>query len=281
MTEIDHPSLDGAAETLLITLYMRALESQRTDALIRDEKAVEILKQMDYAFRRVRRIPLTEANKLVIILRNREFDRYTVDFLGRHPDGVVVHIGCGLDTRFERLCSEKPGYEGVEWYDLDFPEVIELRRKLFGDAGGRYHMLACSALDYAWLEAVNVHRGRPFLFVAEGVSMHLYEKQVKSLVLTLLDHFPGSELVFDAYSPFHLRVSNLQTARAGIRCHWGLWRGQEIEGWAQAGEIRLLDEWGYFDCNEPRLASSAWIRPLDRLVKPLRIYHFQLGEAAG
>jgi O-methyltransferase involved in polyketide biosynthesis len=259
---------------LLITLYIRAMESQRPDALLKDEKAVTLVTQMNYNFARVRQIPLSEANKLVIILRNREFDHYAQDFLARCPDAVVIHIGCGLDSRFERVDNGR-----VEWYDLDFPHVIELRRKLIGDERARYHLLACSVLDSAWLDMVSVHRQRSFLFLAEGVSMHLEAIQIKSLVLTLRDRFPGAELVFDAYSPVHLWVSNLQTARSGFRCHWGLWHGQEIEAWGDG--IRLLDEWGFFDDPTPRLAHIRWFRPIESLLRTLRIYHFRLGKAAG
>ncbi len=192
---------------------------------------------------------------MVIILRNREFDRYARDFLARHPEAVVVHIGCGLDSRFERVDNGQ-----VEWYDLDLPEVIELRRKFIGDEGERYHLLGCSVLDSAWLEAVSAHRQRPFLFLAEGVFMYFEEAQVKSLVLTLRDHFPGAELVFDAFSPFHVWVNNLHMSitKLGARYHWGLWRGQEIEGWGDG--IRLLDEWGFFDRPEPRLDHIRWMR---------------------
>ncbi len=83
MSEIDGQNLSGVSETLLITLYLRAMESQRPDALVKDEKAVALVAQMSYDFDRVRQIPLNEANKLVIILRNREFDRYARDFLAR------------------------------------------------------------------------------------------------------------------------------------------------------------------------------------------------------
>jgi O-methyltransferase involved in polyketide biosynthesis len=96
-------TLSGVAETMLVTLYLRAVESQRPDALIKDEKAVSLVQRMSYDFDRIRQIPLSAANKLVIILRNREIDRYTRDFLTRPPDAVVFHIGCGLDSRFERV----------------------------------------------------------------------------------------------------------------------------------------------------------------------------------
>jgi len=276
MSETTNPDLSGVAETSLIALYIRALESQRPGGLIKDEKAVALVTQMSYDFDRVRQIKMDEEDKVTIILRNLEFDRYARDFLARYPEAVVVHIGCGLDSRFERVDNGQ-----VEWYDLDVPEVIELRRKLMGDEGIRYHLLGCSAFDSAWLDAVSAHRQRPFLFLAEGVSMYFEEAQVKWLVLTLRDRFPGAELVFDAYSPLHVWVHNLQTSTSKIylRVRWGLWRGQEIEGWGD--DIRLLDEWGFLDQPEPRLAHIRWMRWFESLARTLRIYHFQLGKAAG
>lgn len=273
MSKAPEQELSGVSETLLITLYLRAIESQRPDALIKDEKAEALVQQIDYDFSRFRRLHLSEANRLAIILRSRELDRNARDFLSRYPDGVVVHIGCGFDTRFERVDNGQ-----VEWYDLDLPNVVELRRQLIGGEEGRYHLLGCSVLEDAWLEAVSAHRQRPFLFLAEGVFMYFEATQVKSLVLTLRDHFPGAELVFDCYSPVHVLRSNLQTARLGFRVHWGIWHGQELEGWGDG--IRLLDEWGFFDCPDSRLDSIRWLRGIEAVFRTLRIYHFQLGEAA-
>ena len=280
MSEMKPQTPIGVAEALLVTLYLRTMESQRPDALIKDEKAEALVKQISdagfYDFGRIKSLHLSEANKLVIILRNRELDRYAQDFLERHPEAAIVHIGCGLDSRFERLDNGR-----VEWYDLDLPDVIKLRRKLIGEEGGRYHLLGCSVLEDAWLDRVSVHRQRPFLFLAEGVFMYFAEAQVKSLVLTLRDHFPGAELVFDALSPIHVWRHNLQmrTFKIAIHVHWGIWRGQKIEGWGNS--IRLLDEWGFFDQPEPRLAPIRWLRPFESLARTIRIYHFRLGKAAG
>jgi O-methyltransferase involved in polyketide biosynthesis len=275
MSEVNHATLSGVSETLLITLYLRAMESKRPDALIKDENAVRLVAQMDYDFNLIRQIPLSDANKLVIILRSQEFDCEVRDFLTRHMNAVVVHIGCGLDARYERVDN---GY--VEWFDLDFPEVIEQRRKLIGDEAGHYHLLGCSVLENTWLEALSAYHDCPFLFLAEGVFLYFEEAQVKSLVLRLREHFPGAELIFDAYSPLHVWRHNLQTVHSMIsmRVHWGLWRGQEVEGWAEG--IRLLDEWGFFDNPTSRLDRIRWSRPIEAIARTLRIYHFQLGNEA-
>jgi O-methyltransferase involved in polyketide biosynthesis len=188
MSETSDQILSGVAETLLIPLYARALESQRPDAIMKDEKAVALVTQLRYDFDQVRKIRMNEGNKVARIMLTREMDRYTRDFLSRHPDSVVVHIGCGLDSRFERVDNGQ-----VEWYDLDLPDVIELRRELLGDERERYHLLACSVFDSAWLEALKVHSPRPFLFLAENVFVYFTEAQVKSLVLRLRDHFHCAE----------------------------------------------------------------------------------------
>jgi O-methyltransferase involved in polyketide biosynthesis len=278
MAEIPQTELSDVPDTLLIPLYMRAMESQRPDAIIKDEKAVALVTQGSLDFTRIGQIHMNELLIAMRIIFTREMDRYARDFITLHPDAVVVHIGCGLDSRFERVADRN---SRVEWYDLDFPEVIHLRRRFIGNEGERYHLLACSVLENGWLETVGIHRQRPFLFLAETVFVYFTEAQVKSLVHNLQGHFPGSELVFDGWRPFEVWIGNryLSNSQFAGLMRWGFWRGQEIEGWSDG--IRLLDEWSFFDQPESRLNSFRWMAPLFRLFKPMRIFHFQLGKATG
>ncbi len=127
MSETTKPDLNDVAEILLMTLYIRATESQRPDALIKDERAEALVCQLDQESLR-KTLALTDhSTRTLMILKSREFDRFARDFLRRRPDAVVVHIGCGLDTRFERVDNGR-----VEWYGLDLPDVVELRRQLVG-----------------------------------------------------------------------------------------------------------------------------------------------------
>jgi O-methyltransferase involved in polyketide biosynthesis len=290
MSEITKPDLSGVAGTLLITLYIRAIESQRPDALVKDERAEELVRQLDQESLRKTTALTADYTRAVMILKSREFDRFTQDFLRRHPEAVVVHIGCGLDTRFDRVDNGQ-----VEWYDLDLPEVIELRRKFIGGEGQRYHLLSCSVLEDGWLETVSVHLPRPFLFVAEGVFMYFKEAQVKSLVLRLCDRFPGEELVFDAYSPFLYRSHNLRVTRkrVGVHLHWALKHSQDLEQWSVASGtgaasstgaanspgagIRLLDERYPFQYSEPRIRNALPVRLVYPLIaKGLGVFHYHL-----
>jgi len=272
MSETTKPNLGDVAETMLITLYIRATESQRPDALIKDERAEALVRRFDPETLR-KTLALTEnTGRLVLILKGREFDRFAQDFLGHHPDAVVVHIGCGLDTRFDRVDNGQ-----VEWYDLDLPEVIDLRCELIGGEGGHYHLLAGSVLEDAWLEAVKGHRQHPFLFLAEGVFMYFTEDQVKSLVLRLREYFPAAELVFDAYSPFMRWAHNLRVIRKRVGAHlnWDLKHSWDLEGWG-AG-IRLLDERFPFQFPEVDQRRALRVRLFSPLVaKGIGVFRYQI-----
>src|SRR5512139_1286582 len=100
MSETKSQILSAASETSLMAVYIRAMETQRPNALIKDEKAVALVAQMSDEFARFEQIPMNDALKVMLILDIREYDRQARDFMRRHPDAAVVHIGCGLDSRF-------------------------------------------------------------------------------------------------------------------------------------------------------------------------------------
>jgi O-methyltransferase involved in polyketide biosynthesis len=258
------------AETLLIPLYIRAQETQRTDALLKDDTAVELVKRINYDFSRIK---LQGHDVVGLISRVREFDRFARNFLVTHPNGVVVHIGCGLDTRFERVDNGQ-----VEWYDLDLPEVVRLRRELYQADNRRYHILDCSVFDPAWMGAVNHHHPGPFLFLAEGVFPYFAAAKIKALVLELQATFPGAELVFDAHRPWTMRADNLQLmfSKVKARLHFGLRHGRDVETWGKG--IRMLEEWFYFGTDELRLRQYRWMYNIAFLRKSTGIFHYRLGN---
>ncbi|MBU0494210.1 MAG: class I SAM-dependent methyltransferase [Chloroflexi bacterium] len=267
MTRI-HIDLSGVPETLLIPLYCRAVESQRPDALIKDERAVALMNRIDYDFSG---IGFSAADMLFTVMRVREFDRRTQAFLAAHPDGTVVSIGCGLDTRFDRV-AERNGT--VAWYDLDLPEVIALRRQLLAETP-RCRFIGCSVLDFAWMDLVGGDTKRPFLFLAEGVFPYFGEAEVKQVVLALQERFPGAELVFDAMTPFMAWLNGLHPPIRKLHTNlWGIKRSQGLEAWSPG--VRLLDEWFYFDRPEPRLGRTRLLRFVPLLNKGSSIVHYRL-----
>lgn len=264
-------NLEGVSETLLMTLYARAHESQRPDAMLKDDKAVAMVQQLAGDFSRLR---MQRHDEIAVIMRMRKFDNHARNFLTKNPNGIVIHIGCGLDTRFERV-AERNGQ--VEWFDLDMPDVIKLRQKLIKNESNRYHTLATSVFEEGWISEVSQYKPRPFLFMAEGVLPYFEETNVKVLFLKLRECFPGSELVCDAHTPFVIWADNLQLAYAKIkaRLHWSIKNGKDVESWGEG--ICLLDEWNYYEDDEPRLKAYRWARHIPAIAKSSGVFHYRLG----
>jgi O-methyltransferase involved in polyketide biosynthesis len=261
--------LTGVCETALIPLFYRALESQRPDAIIRDPVAASLIEQIDYDFSVFN---IDAPDRVFALMRSRQFDRYARSFLAKYPDAIVVDIGCGLDTRSERLDN------GVmQWYGLDFPEVIELRRELLHETA-RSRFLPYSATDPRWMEQVCTGSPHPFLFLAEGVFPYLEAAQVRTVIVALADRFPESEIVFDGMSSLFMWLHNRRALLKQLNVHlgWGLRDPRDLEKWGS--NIRFVSKWGYFDEPEPRLGRHAWLRYVPCLRDANWVAIYVLGE---
>ncbi len=186
-------------------LYARALESRRKRPILQDPKAVEIVDSIDWDFRRFGQRPRVVA----CTLRSAMFDAWVRDFLRQHPKGTVVEIGAGLNTRFERLDNGT-----VHWYDLDLPDMVELRRNFFSDSGRRI-TLARSVLDPDWIETVRRSPG-PYFLVAETVFVYLEEAQVKTALRQIAGGFPKVTIALDTVGRRAVDHGNTDHARRNL-----------------------------------------------------------------
>lgn len=213
--------LTGARETLLMTLYGKALDSRLSHSLLQDRFADEAVRKIDYDFSRLK----VDANLgLGFAIRAKTLDVCVSDFVARYPDAIVLHLGCGLDTRIFRV--DPP--QGVDWFDVDYPEVIALRRKLY-PSRDRYHLVASSVTEPDWL--AEVPRDRPAIVVAEGLTPYLAADEGPRVFARLVSHLAGGELMFDAYSRFGLKLMRLNPAikATGSEVHWAIEDPNELE----------------------------------------------------
>lgn len=177
---------DEVPETLLWTLYHRAAEARRPDAVIRDPLAVAVTDRIEFPFAtRFGRARLGQWQAL----RAMTFDREVRRFLATRPGGTVVALGEGLETQFWRVDDGT-----VRWLTVDLPEVIDLRSRLL-PPGSRMRALAGSAADPGWLDAVDATRG--VLVTAQGLLMYLSPSEVHRLLERCASRLPGAAMVFD------------------------------------------------------------------------------------
>ncbi|MBE0697515.1 MAG: class I SAM-dependent methyltransferase [Anaerolineaceae bacterium] len=241
-------------ETLLIPLHAKAQDTP----YFHDEKARQILDSVQYDFQSLK-IP----GKTAVTLRIRasQIDVYTKTFLKSHPNALVLHLGCGLDSRCLRVSHPQ-----ARWFDLDMPDVIDLRRKFYPQTD-RYQMIASSVTALSWMETVP-SEGRPVFVIAEGLLMYLHESDIRALFLCLREKFPGCHLVFDAFSKMTVNriKAHPSIQKTGASVHWGIDDPHEIETWA-AG-IQLKEEW--FFSQSPAVAQMDWFyRTMFRLTSKI------------
>jgi O-methyltransferase involved in polyketide biosynthesis len=180
--------LGPVPETTLWTLYHRAAEARRPDAVLADPLAIELVDRLDYPF--AERFGEGAHLSQWQALRARCFDDAVRRFLREEPDGTVVALGEGLETQLWRVDNGC-----VHWVTVDLPEVVRLRRQLVPEHP-RADLVEGSVLDESWLE--HVPRSSAVLLTAQGLSMYLPPHEVHALVARCAERFPGGSLVFDA-----------------------------------------------------------------------------------
>ncbi len=202
--------LSSTQETLLIALWCRAKESQKERPLLLDPKASEIVRRLDYDFGRIDRT-MSEYIVLVSNVCSRYCDDAIKAFIANHPRATVVNIGAGLDTTFYRVDNGS-----LKWYDLDLPDVIDLRRRLLPETD-RSRCIAKSAFDFTWFDDIAAPTDGLFM-ISHGVLPYLDPADVRRLFSSLTARFPGAELIFNYFNAVGKRGANrLAVKRSGIK----------------------------------------------------------------
>jgi O-methyltransferase involved in polyketide biosynthesis len=214
-------------ETMLMTLSGRATQSQWEHPILRDPWAEEAMQHIDYDLSK----HLTGVSSwriwrnigpAIIATRAATFDLLTNRYLADHPNATVLQVGCGMDSRIFRV--NPPA--SVQWYDVDYPDVIDLRRQLFPERDD-YHLIGASLDDLRWLDGVP--RDRPGLLIAEGVLQYLSETEVKALLNAVVAHFPSGQMIFDIGNPWIVKRAGSNVGGTGATYKWGLDDPQDIK----------------------------------------------------
>lgn len=230
--------LTGVPETMLLTLYHRALETRRPDRLFQDEFAARFVERIDHDFSKFDDWRMQWA----IPVRTWLIDSTVREFLDRDPGGAVLTLGAGLCTRALRLDNGK-----AQWFSVDLEPVGRLWQSLIGDST-RNHFVTGPVTDFSWIDRIAGQvRDGAVLLVAEGLFQYLPEASVKEIVITIMRHLPGSEFVLDALGDFTVHNTRLNptVAVTGSVFQWGLNDCAEMETWAEG--IRLLGQWYMID----------------------------------
>jgi O-methyltransferase involved in polyketide biosynthesis len=188
------PGLVDVSETMLWALHNRASEAARPDGVLTDPECLRIHKSIDYDFGGQFGEPAG-----ILAARAAEIDRTLERWIARHPDGIVVSLGEGLETQARRVDNGR-----IRWLSVDLPDAIRLREH-FLPPTHRFRHIAISALDLAWMDQIDPSDG--VFIVAQGLLMYLQPKVVRGLFTAIAARFPAAQIVFDVVPRWFSRLT--------------------------------------------------------------------------
>ena len=228
-------TLAGVPDTTYIPLVARIYVSKRFPDYFRDDQALALESQIPGEAIQTNS---GEYECMASVARSHVIDGKVVEFLASHPAGNVVFLGGGLETTWGRV-----GVDTARCYQVDLPEVIDVRRRALGQAANE-KLVAGDMFAMEWAERMDVTL--PTLLVVSGVWQYFHEKQILAMIADLRRTFPRGELVFDATDTEGLKFTNKYVQKTGntdAMMYFGLDDPQDFAGRA---DCELLSVDGFY-----------------------------------
>ena len=222
--------MDNVNRTLYIPLYGKSFVS-RKGIILHDRKAEEIWAAEEFPLKG------KSASKWLAYymgMRSAVFDRWLTEKMEENPSAVVLHIGCGMDSRICRV-----GNREHLWFDVDFPQVIEQRRKYYEETSN-YKMLCGDLREKDWLQKIT---GEEAIVVLEGVSMYLRPEELRCAFNNIYERFENVQLLMDCYTEFAAKASRYKNPinDVGVTTVYGMDDPDVLPGFLREHEMTPAD----------------------------------------
>lgn len=175
--------LGDVQTTALIPVAIKANETLKKNARIKDDVAVEIIRHLEMDTKPFDKFLSHEG----VVARTVMLDRMVKDFVAKNPDTVIANLGAGFDNRFSRVDNGR-----ISWFDVDLSDSIAARKKVF-DERERVTMIAGSVLEDEWCALVKAEvqkKNAPVLFLAEGLFMYFSMEEIRAFLSIIKSEFP-------------------------------------------------------------------------------------------
>ncbi len=222
--------MNNVNKTLYIPLYGKALVSGK-NIIIHDKKAEEIWSKEGFALKGKSK---SKWLAYYMAMRAAIYDEWLQREIQNNPNAVVLHIGCGLDSRIERVSRQN-----TKWYDIDFPDVIKERSKYYAQTD-TYHMLAVDMRTEEWKKHIDANQDAIIVF--EGVSMYFAPQELDALLSSLTQHFSSIKLLMDCYTERAAKMSKYKNPinDVGVKMVYGYDNPEEL---AEKSKLVLVKEY--------------------------------------
>lgn len=212
-------NLEGVEKTMLLTLFAKAQHSQKKNHRFYDQKAIDVISQIDYDF------TVADKDRFMkygVISRTIVLDEMVSDYIDKHPHATIVNIASGMDTRFNRLDNGL-----IRWYNVDLENSANFRLQYIKDTQ-RVTTLAYSAMDSGWASEIKIE-SENVLFIIEGLSMYLTEKDNRDILKIISDNFRRCTVFVEIMPPVSVEnVTEKSVEETDSKFIWGVEKGSEI-----------------------------------------------------
>ena len=176
-------------DTLFVPMLGRIYASEHCPQILYDKKALELKNKLPLDL--IKQNKQNQYTLLASASRSANMDRFIRSFLERRPDGVIVQLGCGLETTYYRCDNGR-----TRWYAVDLPHVIDYRRELLPELE-RETYLAGDAFSEDWIRQVRTEFPDAPILVTAGGLFHYFEENKVVALLRTMGQFGNMEVVFD------------------------------------------------------------------------------------
>jgi len=210
--------MNNVNKTLYIPLYGKAYVSKK-HIILQDKKAEEIWDKEGFELKGKSK---SKWLAYYMAMRAAVYDEWVKQEIKNNPNSVVLHIGCGMDSRVERV-----SINDTQWYDIDFPDVIAERRKYYTESGC-YHMLSTDMRNMEWRNYIRGNQNA--IIILEGVSMYFKPEELIGLLSSVCGHFNSTRLLMDCYTKRVAKASKYKNPinDVGVTVVYGYDNPQEL-----------------------------------------------------
>ena len=229
--------MKNESKTLYIPLYGKACVS-RKGIILSDPDAERIWQAGGFPLRGKAK---SKWLAYYMGMRSAVFDRWAAEKMQQNPGATVLHIGCGMDSRCNRIAAAR---QNCLWYDIDFPDVIVERRKYYSEDEG-YRMQPGDASRTDWLEVLP--GADTAIVIMEGISMYLAPDALRALLSALRSRYAKLHLLMDCYTEFGAKASRYKNPinTVGVTETYGMETPRQLAedcGLRYLGEMSMTPE---------------------------------------
>lgn len=194
------------SEDIKHAVWARTMLAERFPKLFSDPESIKLASRLNIGHKNTS-AQYAFYDKAVLLEKVVSMDRRVKQFIRRNADSMIVNVGAELDTMFSRMDNGR-----IEWYNVDLPERIELRRRYL-DSKDREHNIDKSILDFTWMDQIKRSDGQPILFVCCDIMKFFDKYKLKAFFDAIWRRFPGAEVVFDVQNSIGKKKYNFRRIR--------------------------------------------------------------------